>query len=92
MELYLHCPVHLRGLVFKHRGSYSNAFSNVLGCMLGDLGLVRRRGKDFYFYIMFELGIVLSSPYCIPFTFASHGFVLTCKSSLPYLNKYDCYS
>lgn len=71
----------------KHGDSYSNAVSNVLGCMLGDWSLVLRRGKDFYFYIIFELGSVLSSPYCKPFTFASHGFVLICRSNLPYLNK-----
>jgi hypothetical protein len=44
-------------------------------------------GEDFHFYIIFELGSVLSSLYCIPFTFVSHGFVLRCRSNLPYLNK-----
>ena len=37
MELYLYSPVHLRGLVFKHGGIYSNALTYVLGCVLGDL-------------------------------------------------------
>jgi hypothetical protein len=37
-------------LVFKHRDSFSNAVSDVFGCVLGDWGLVHRRGKDLYFY------------------------------------------
>ena len=50
MELDLYSSVHLHGLVFKHRDSYSNAVSNVLGCVLSNGGLVCRRGKDLYFY------------------------------------------
>jgi hypothetical protein len=46
VELYLNCPVHLHGLVFKHRDSYSN----VLGCVLYDWDLIPRRSKDFYLY------------------------------------------
>lgn len=52
-ELYFHCPVHLRGLVFNHRDSYSSAVSSVLGCVLGDWDLISRRGKDFYFCHIF---------------------------------------
>ena len=43
--------------------------------------------RTFIFTIIFELWSVLSSLYCRPFTFTSHGFVLRCTSNLPYLYK-----